>query len=532
MSPAVLIMCCVDNRHRNGDVNEPRIHRRPISRHISEVPMRRVSGFLHLVLAMFFLASCDGDEVSGPSSIVETVAVIPGAFSLVVDDTIRLKTLARGDIGNPLVGRPVVWETSSSSVATVSQSGLVTAVGTGAVNINAIVEGKVGTATITVSPHFATEAFASVAAGGAHTCALTSSGVAYCWGRDENGQLGVPPPVTTCLNPPLACALVPFPVDGGLKFERLSAGGAHTCGLTSDGSAWCWGSNAFGQLGDGSLTARHAPVAVATTERFTRIAAGQAHTCAVTGGGAAWCWGENNRGQLGDGTTQRRQIPVQVVAAGVAFQQIAPAADGFRGFTCGLASTGTAWCWGANDRGQLGRGNRVSVSTPHPQPQPVSGTLVFTTLVAGFSDHVCGITAAGAGYCWGGGSSGQLGDGLQVDSWLPLALPGDMSLTQLVPAGTSGDGGFTCGLTSSGAAYCWGSNTNATIGDGTTGGQRTRPVAVTGGHQFASLSGGTGHACGRTVGGVVYCWGSGRAGQLGNNYMTVSAQPVKVMGQR
>jgi len=490
--------------------------------------MRRVSAYL---VFAFVVLSCDADDVAGPSSMVETVAVIPGVFSLVVTDTIRLTTIARGDIGNPLAGRPVVWETSSPSVATVSASGLVTAVGTGAVNINATVEGKVGTATITVSPRFATGAFASVSAGGAHTCALTSSGVAYCWGRDETGQLGVPPPVTTCLSPPLGCALVPFPVDGGLRFERVSGGGAHTCGLTSDGSAWCWGSNSNGQLGDGSLTARHAPVAVSTTERFTRIAAGQSHTCAVTGNGAAWCWGENNRGQLGDGTTQRRSTPVQVVAAGVAFQHIAAAADNFRGFTCGLASTGTAWCWGANDRGQLGRGTRDNQLTANPQPAPVAGTLVFTALAAGFGDHVCGLTAAGAAYCWGGGTSGQLGDGLTVDSRLPLALPGEMSFVQIVPAGQSGDAAFTCGLTNGGAAYCWGSNTNGNIGDGTTGGQRTRPVAVTGGHQFASLSGGMAHACGRTLAGVVYCWGSGRVGQLGTNYTTVSAQPVRVIGQ-
>jgi alpha-tubulin suppressor-like RCC1 family protein len=493
--------------------------------------MGRISGCSHLVLALLLMASCSDDSVS-PSSVVETVAVIPGVFSLLAGDTLRLTTIARGDIGNPLVGRPVVWETSSSSIATVSETGLVTGVGAGAAHITATIEGKVGTTEVTVSPRFATAAFASVTAGGAHTCALTSSGVAYCWGRGESGQLGVPPPVTTCLDPPVACALVPFLVDGGLKFERLSAGGEHTCGLTSDGSAWCWGSNSYGQLGDGSQDSRNAPVAVATAERFTQIASGYGHTCAVTSAGAAWCWGENSRGELGDGTALRRLAPVRVAApAGVAFKQIAPAADYFRGFTCGLATTGTAWCWGANDRGQLGRGSRDLFLNPHPEPEPVSGSLVFASLVAGFGDHVCGLTAAGAAYCWGGGSDGQLGDGLRLDSWLPLALPGGMTFVQLVSAGQSGDGAFTCGLTSGGAAHCWGSNNSGMVGDGTIGGQRTRPVAVTGGHQFASLSGGWVHACGRTIGGVVYCWGSSRVGQLGINYTTTIGTPVKVMGQ-
>src|SRR5688572_31352800 len=115
-------MCCVDNRHRTGELKKPQTHRRPISRHIWEVPMRRVSGFLPLVLALVVVA-CDEDDVSRPSSIVETVAVIPGVFSLIVTDTIRLTTIARGDIGNPLVGRPVFWETSSASIATGSQTG-------------------------------------------------------------------------------------------------------------------------------------------------------------------------------------------------------------------------------------------------------------------------------------------------------------------------------------------------------------------------------------------------------------------------
>ena len=227
---------------------------------------------------------------------------------------------------------------------------------------------------------------------------------------------------------------------------------------------------------------------------------------------------------------RRVQLGLSQVAlserVGVSFQQIAPGADNFRGFTCGLATTGTAWCWGANDLGQLGRGNRDIFLNPHPQPEPVSGTLIFSTLVAGLGDHVCGLTAAGAAYCWGSDESGALGDGGGNASLVPFAVPGEMAFEQLVTGG-----GYTCGLTSSSVAYCWGSNSSGQIGDGTLGGFPRRLVLVSGGHQFARLSAGYGHACGRTIGGIVYCWGSGRVGQLGIGYTTMSALPLKVSGQ-
>ncbi|HWP71673.1 MAG TPA: hypothetical protein VNM36_11245, partial [Gemmatimonadaceae bacterium] len=167
---------------------------------------------------------------------------------------------------------------------------------------------------------------------------------------------------------------------------------------------------------------------------------------------------------------------------------------------------------------------------PHPQPAPISGGYAFRSVTAGFGDHVCGLNAAGAPYCWGGGGSGELGDGGGNDSLLPLAVPGGMTFVQIVTGGPSGDQAFTCGLTSSGAAYCWGSNSAGSIGDGTVGGVR-KPVAVTGGLQFESISAGFRHTCGRTMTGTLYCWGSGSVGQLGCNYRVVSAVPLKVAGQ-
>ena len=493
--------------------------------------MRSIDGSRLVAVAALLFAACDDDGTVDPSSLVETVAVIPGVVSITVGDTLRLTTLARGDVGNPLLGRSVVWETSSASTVTVSETGLATGVGAGAANITATIEGKVGVADVTVSPRFPAAIFSTVAAGGAHTCGLTASGATHCWGRDESGQLGVVPPVTTCLgDQAFPCGLVPFPVAGAPAFVQLSAGGAHTCGLTSDGSAWCWGSNTNGQLGDSSLTARHTPMAVATTMKFTSISAGFDHTCALTSGGAAWCWGANRNGELGDSTRTRRLLPVPVRGPdGVTFVQIAAGGVGgdFGGFTCARSRTDAAWCWGANNRAQLGRGTRDFAG--YAQPGVVSGGLTFATLVVGLGNHVCGLTTEGSAYCWGGNGNGALGDGTNIDSFLPLAVPGGLAFTQLT-AGGYFEAGHTCGLTNAGAAYCWGDNDIGAVGDGTMGGRRT-PVAVAGNHRFTSLSAGHRHTCGRRVDGALFCWGSGRTGQLGTSATASSALPLKVTGQ-
>ena len=143
------------------------------------------------MLAMSLLVACDDDEGGfDPSARVESVAVVPGIVSLVVGDTLQLTTIARGKIGNPITGHTATWATASPGVVTVSTDGFVTAVGSGAALVSATIEGKVGTSAMTVSPKFPAAIFSSVTSGGAHTCGLTSSDTAYCWGENERGQVG------------------------------------------------------------------------------------------------------------------------------------------------------------------------------------------------------------------------------------------------------------------------------------------------------------------------------------------------------
>jgi len=362
-----------------------------------------------------------------------------------------------------------------------------------------------------------------VTAGGAHSCALAAGGAAHCWGRGEAGQLGAPAG-TACVTDggTFPCSLVPLPVQGGFAFTEVFGGGSHTCALTSDGSAYCWGANGGGQVGDGSTLDRSRPSAVAGGLRFTSLDAGANHTCGVATGGIAYCWGSNSRGQLGDGTATDRSVPV-AVSGGNTFQSVT--AGGFNfGHTCGLTSGGGVLCWGDNERGQLGRG--TSDVEAHPAPGPVSGGIAFVALTAGLGRHTCGLTGTGTAYCWGENTFGALGNGSTAGSSVPTPVSGGLSFGQLRAGGFIG---HTCGLTGSGAAYCWGENERGQVGDGSTT-DRSTPSAVAGNLTFTNLEAGFRHTCGRASGGGVYCWGSGAAGQLGINSTSQSNLPAPVLG--
>jgi alpha-tubulin suppressor-like RCC1 family protein len=297
--------------------------------------------------------------------------------------------------------------------------------------------------------------FAAVTAGRLHTCGVTAAGPAYCWGGNSFGQLGDGTPTTR---------LTPVPVAPGVSFAAVDAGDFHTCGVTAAGTAYCWGSNSVGQLGDGTTTPQSSPVLVKAPAgvSFAAVTAGAAHTCGVTAAGVVYCWGANGSGQLGDGTTTDRLTPV-LVAPGVSFAAVTAG----RLHTCGV--TPTAYCWGSNSVGQLGDGTTIDRSSP-VLVQPPTG-VSFAAVTAGYS-YTCGLaTLAGtAPSCWGGNGFGQLGDGTATDRLtpVPVASPAGVSFVA-VTAGTA----HTCGVTAAGVAYCWGANGSGQLGDGTTTGRLT-----------------------------------------------------------
>ena len=348
---------------------------------------------------------------------------------------------------------------------------------------------------------------AAVSAAGEHTCGLQITGSAYCWGRNDSGQLG---------DGSTTERRTPVRVAGTFTFATLSAGFGRTCGVAATGAAYCWGVNTFGQLGDGTSSSSPVPVLVQGGLTFATLSAGGGR-CGVTTSGAAYCWGDNTFGQLGDGTVSSSPVPV-LVQGGLTFATLGAGA----GHTCGVTTSGAAYCWGYDKFGQLGDG---SAGADSPAPVLLSGGLTFATLSGG-NIHTCGVTPSGAAYCWGFNGDGQLGVGMtSVNNPTPLLVQGNLTFSA-VSAGDS----HTCGLATGGAAYCWGENSfgSGQLGDGTFSSSPV-PVLVQGGLTFATLSAGADHTCGVTTSGAVYCWGNNNSGQLGDGSSVArSGTPVRV----
>jgi alpha-tubulin suppressor-like RCC1 family protein len=254
--------------------------------------------------------------------------------------------------------------------------------------------------------------FRQVSAGFFHTCGVTTSNEAFCWGRHSFGQLGDGTPV----GPGDVVRLTPVAVAGGLRFRQVSAGGVHTCGVTTDDRAYCWGGNHFGQLGNLGGGASPRPVAVAGGLRFREVSAGAPYTCGVTTDDRVYCWGNNDFGQLGDGTTTERLSPT-AVAGGHRFRQLSAGGD----HTCAANRFDRIFCWGANDVGQLGH----NPTTSRLRPVRVVGPLRFGPVSAGGS-HTCGVTIDNLAYCWGANFNGQLGDGTLENRRRPTPVAGPM----------------------------------------------------------------------------------------------------------
>src|SRR3989442_1676092 len=198
----------------------------------------------------------------------------------------------------------------------------------------------------------------AVAAGAADPWGATAAGAAYCWGDNGFGQLG--DGTTTSQSSPVLVQAPP-----GVSFAAVTGGVAHTCGVTAAGIAYCWGRNLEGQLGGGASTTNRltpAPVLAPAEVSFAAVGAADFQTGGVTATGAAYCWGANGSGQLGDGTnTTNRLTPVPVQApAGVSFAAVTAGAV----HTCGITAAGTAYCWGRNVEGQLGDGTTTDRLTP------------------------------------------------------------------------------------------------------------------------------------------------------------------------
>ncbi len=308
--------------------------------------------------------------------------------------------------------------------------------------------------------------FTMLSAAAWHTCGLIADGSAYCWGDNSGGALGD----GSFINHGTPAAVI-----GGLHFSQIVNGFGFTCALAA-GRAYCWGENQWGQRGDGTTTTVNVPTPVAGNLTFASLATGstQREMCALTAAGDAYCWGWNAYGQIGTGTGGATSAdivttPMLVNAGPVKFTQLGV---GFA-MACGLAVDGAAYCWG-EDFFESGNYHMLGIGTTAPDrcgvtaavwcaktPAQVIGGRTFTALAVRGAG-ACGLAPDGAAYCWGYGRSGHNGDGLRRDYDTPMPVAGGLAFTSI--AGGDGD---TCALTASGQGYCWGVNDYGILGDGT-----------------------------------------------------------------
>jgi alpha-tubulin suppressor-like RCC1 family protein len=311
----------------------------------------------------------------------------------------------------------------------------------------------------------------AIACGAYHTCAIVSGGAVECWGSSADGKLG---------NGSVYDSPTPVAVSNLSGVTAIAAGFSHTCTAGYDGVARCWGSNASGQLGDGTTTTRSTPVAVAGLQTNARqVAAGGAHSCALLTSGGIECWGSNAYGQLGNGTTTDSVTPVVAVTAQYGANSVS--AGGYH--TCGVvwvsvppvSLQSTVQCWGYNGYGELGNGTTTNSSTP----VKVMNADYCTVVVAGVF-HSCALFTNSPVQCWGDGSAGQLGNGATSNSSTPVATTAVTTVSGPYCTGTglaASNANGTCALSVGAQVECWGNNSNGQLGNATTT-SSSSPVSV------------------------------------------------------
>jgi alpha-tubulin suppressor-like RCC1 family protein len=351
-----------------------------------------------------------------------------------------------------------------------------------------------------------------VALGASHSCAILDDGSVSCWGLNSNGQLG-----DGTRSPSLEPEKSSMPL--GRKAVEIAVGSYHTCTLLDDGTVRCWGSNEFGQLGDGTTIERTTPVSVnlGQGKSALSVSSGESHSCAILNDRSVKCWGLNSNGQLGDGTTTDRSSPVQVAMSGE--KTIMVSAGSYH--TCAISIDRTVMCWGDNWNGQIGDGTNTDSASPVVIAVPSNSSAV--SLDAG-ALHTCLGMNDGSMFCWGYNAYGQLGNGGFDNSNTPMASPLSTNLLlSRVQVGLF----HSCAIFDSGQVSCWGDNSIGQLGDETQIGRPT-PGIVGLGTNATSISVGQRHTCAILDDASLHCWGANEAGQVGDGSSLNRDGPVAI----
>jgi alpha-tubulin suppressor-like RCC1 family protein len=397
----------------------------------------------------------------------------------------------------------ITYTSSNTSVATIHPtSGEITVLSGGTTTITATqaattthTSGSIST-TLTVE----STAITRLSLGLHNSCGLTNTGAMKCWGYNGWGQIGT-----------LAAGVQTTPSDlPGYtnNISAIAAGHYHTCALTTDGAVSCFGYNWNNNLSPG------------ISSGAVDISAGYLHTCALMSYGGVKCWGRNDSGgQLGDGTNTNRVAAVDVLGLTSGVTAITTGME----FSCALLNTGAVKCWGYNGYGQIGD----DTNTNRNVPTQVSGIESGAVAIVGGNNHACALLATGAVKCWGANYYGQIGDATTSNRLTPITITSLGTSVRSINAGWE----HTCAVTTSGAAKCWGRNSEGSLGDGTLT-NRYAPVDVIGLDSGVldinadkSLT-----TCATVSGNNVKCWGYNGWGNVGDASTNTRSSPVDVFG--
>jgi len=462
----------------------------------------------------------------------------------------QLQVTVTDRFGNVISGETVFFNDSLSSGSTVSPvQALTDATGKakatwtlgnllGAQAARARVASTLAKATFTAT---ATAQFTQVYTGNYFSCGVTTADKAFCWGIGEDGQRGIA--ATKSANAPGAGVTTvdtlagPFPT-----WRSIGAGSSYVCGISIARQLYCWG-----RLANSVPITAPSQRAIASVASFAAVSTSETHSCALTTDGRIFCTGSNARGQIGDGTRgDKAGSYAQAGSLDTLFSSVVTGGA----HTCGFyrynpadsANTKNPRCWGANGSGQLGIGT-ITTDTTKLLPVPIPNTSIrwdTTSLVAGVA-HTCALAVGGVAYCWGDNGYGQLGKAVSLTS-MRDSLPQPVA-TNTPPAFVKLYAGeyHTCGISATGETWCWGRNDAGQLGNGSVA-TSSLPGAISG-ISFRSLALGELHSCGvigtpgtggsgtQATAGEVRCWGGNEYGQIGNPGVTSSATPLKVAGQ-
>lgn len=387
------------------------------------------------------------------------------------------------------------------------------------------------------------------------TCAILNYSV-YCWGYDGYGQLGdgnyVGPP-SGLEDPTQYDSTTPVKVYkgtgvmAGKKIIKIFVARYHSCALSDDGLMYCWGYNGYGQLGTNNKTDSAVPVQVQGAlagKTITDIGGSSNMSCAIASG-QIYCWGQNAWGQVGNNTTSNVLTPTAVTTGNTSttlptnYTATNLSTSGSKSYLMCAIVSGKAFCWGQNDIGSVGDGTTTQrlIPTKVDDSGVLAGKTVtsisqdgyYSNATGGFA-HVCAV-ASGNVYCWGDNTTGQIGDGSTTNRTTPVAV----STSGVLNGKTIDD--VQVGLRHScvrtgGAVYCWGYNSFGQVGDNSTS-TRTTPVMVyqqttaLNGSNVVSIAAGANRGCAVINDGRTFCWGLNNTGQIGDGTTTNRSIPTE-----